>query len=554
MKIMIVKLLLIMCLSAGADHEALFKSFSYAGTDTMYEKDLDRSSQYINPILTGFFPDPSICRKGDDYFLVTSTFSYYPGVPIFHSKDLVNWTQLGFVLNRPSQLRLDGIRLSGGVYAPAISYNPHNDTFYMVNTIVDGIGNFYVKTKDPFSGEWSEPVTLPAVHGIDPSFLFDEDGKAYVVYNGDCPGTPQWDGHRAIWCYEFDWENDCVKGENTLLVDGGVNPADKPVWIEGPHVYNVDGKYYLMCAEGGTGPWHSEVIFTSDSPMGPYVPHKNNPILTQRTLPENRTDKITSTGHADLIQTSQGDWWAVFLGCRPYEGNFYNTGRETFLLPVEWQDGAPVILPESEQVPLVVAKSELGEDMSDGHRGNFSWTDDFSTLDHKWLQVRTPIDEWWRLDGGLRLKTVDRSLNENGANPAFMAVRQQHMTCQAETVMEFMPEADELAGLAVFQNEQNNYVLGKQITDGVPSVVLYRADKEEGRTVVACEPLSASQNKKPVRFRVIADGPDYIFEFAVGNSRKWTQMGGIQNGRNLSTDYAGGFTGAVIGCYATSVR
>ncbi len=547
-------LLLIIAMMTGVTDEAIFRCFSYEGNDAMYERNIDDASQFINPILTGFFPDPSICRKGDDYFLVTSTFSYYPGVPIFHSRDLVNWTQLGFVLNRPSQLELDGIRLSGGVYAPAISYNPHNDTFYMVNTIVDGIGNFYVKTKDPFLGEWSEPVTLPTVNGIDPSFLFDEDGKAYVVYNGDCPGTPKWDGHRAIWCHEFDWMNDCVKGEKILLVDGGVNPADKPVWIEGPHIYNVDGKYYLMCAEGGTGIWHSEVIFTSDSPMGPYVPYKNNPILTQRNLPENRTDKITSTGHADLIQTSQGDWWAVFLGCRPYEGNLYNTGRETFLLPVEWQEGAPVILPESEQVPLVVAKSELGEDMSNGHRGNFSWTDDFSTLDHKWLQVRTPVDEWWSLGGGLRLKTVDRSLNMDGANPAFMAVRQQHMACQAETVMEFMPEADELAGLAVFQNEQNNYVLGKQIVGGVPSVVLYRADKEEGRIVVACEPLSASQNRKPVRLRVTADGPDYIFEFAVGNSRKWTRMGGIQNGRNLSTDYAGGFTGAVIGCYATSVR
>lgn len=547
-------LFLAISLLTGLPNEALFKSFSYSGNDAMYERSIDDASQFINPVLTGFFPDPSICRKDDDYFLVTSTFSYYPGVPIFHSRDLVNWTQLGFVLNRPSQLDLDGIRLSGGVYAPAISYNPHNDTFYMVSTIVDGIGNFYVKTKDPFAGEWSDPILLPKVNGIDPSFLFDKDGKAYVVYNGDCPGTPQWEGHRAIWAYEFDWENDRVKGARKLLVNGGVNMADKPIWIEGPHIYNVDGKYYLMCAEGGTSTWHSEVIFTSGSPLGPYVPHKNNPILTQRTLPEDRPDKVTSTGHADLIQTPQGDWWAVFLGCRPYEGNFYNTGRETFLLPVQWQGGAPMILPQTERVPIVVDKPGLGKNLAAGLRGNFSWKDDFRTLDHKWLQVRTPRDRWWRLDGGLRIRPVDVSLNMKGTNPAFLAVRQQHIRCHAETVMEFMPEGDALAGLAVFQNEANNYVLGKQIVDGVPSVVLYRADKENGRVQVACEPLSVAQNRKPVRFRVSADGPSYIFEYAVGKSGRWTRMGDVQDGRNLSTDYAGGFTGAVIGCYVTSVR
>lgn len=529
----------------------VFKEFSYSGNDSRFEVDYDPGTMYLNPIIPGFFPDPSVCRKGDDYFLVNSTFSYYPGVPIFHSRDLVDWNQIGFVLNRPSQLNLDGIRLSGGVYAPAISYNPHNDTFYMVTTIVEGIGNCYVKTKDPFSGEWSEPVVLPQVNGIDPSFFFDDDGKAYLVHNGECPGEPQWDGHRAIWLYEFDWRNDCLKGDPVLLVDGGVDKSTRPSWIEGPHMYKVDGKYLLMCAEGGTGTWHSEVIFTSDMPAGPYVPHKHNPILTQRTLPEDRADKVTSTGHADFIQTPSGEWWAVFLGCRPYEGNMYNTGRETFLLPVEWKDGVPVILPEDDPVPVVSERPVPGA--GPGHiTGNFDWTDRFETIDHKWMQVRTPRAEWWRLDDGLVLETKETELKDEGANPAFLAVRQQHASFEAETLMEYEPSGNALAGIAVFQNEKNHYVLGKQIVDGLPSVVLYASDKETGYRRVASEALSVGEVSEPLRLKVIADGADYVFCYMTESSQEWKQIGGIQNGRILSTDYAGGFTGVMVGCYATS--
>jgi alpha-N-arabinofuranosidase len=144
----------------------VFRNAVYTGNDARFDKQIDPQRQYFNPILSGFYPDPSICRKGDDFFLVNSSFSYYPGIPIFHSRDLVNWTQIGFVLNRPSQLKLDGIRLSGGIYAPAIEYNPHNDTFYVITTCVDGLGNFLVKTDDPFKGEWSEPITLPAVEAL----------------------------------------------------------------------------------------------------------------------------------------------------------------------------------------------------------------------------------------------------------------------------------------------------------------------------------------------------------------------------------------------------
>lgn len=530
----------------------LFTEFSYSGHDPVYDVDINSSGQFQNPVLSGFYPDPSICRKGEDYFLVNSTFAYYPGVPVFHSRDLVNWTQLGHVLNRPEQLQLSGIRKDGGIYAPAISYNPHNEMFYMVTTNVDGIGNFYVKTDDPFSCEWSDPILLPQVNGIDPSFFFDTDGKAYLVHNGECPGEPQWDGHRAIWMYEFDYVNDCLAGDKVLLVDGGVNPDDCPSWIEGPHIYKVGGKYILMCAEGGTGTWHSEVIFTADSPYGPFVPHPANPVLTQRDLPEDRGDKVTSTGHADIVQGTDGNWWAVFLGCRPYEGDMYNTGRETFLLPVEWVDGAPVILPQGEAVPSVVDKPGLFVGSGRMPQGNYSWIDNFDKLDHKWIQLRTPDSYWWEVDGGLKIWPKPVTLSDHGINPAFMAVRQCHMNFETHVAMDYNPDSKGFAGLAVFQSENSHFVVGKRLIDDVPSVALYRTDSAEGPVLVADIPLEGDDADDRIAFKVIAEGADYTFFYSADPSGQWTMVGGVQDGRVLSTASAGGFTGVVVGCYATS--
>lgn len=540
---------LVSCSTGG---DALFTSFSYSGHDARFDRTIDPQGQYFNPILAGFFPDPSICRRGDDYYLVNSSFSFYPGVPIFHSRDMVNWTQHGFVLNRPSQLNLDGIRMDGGVYAPSISYNPADSLFYMVNTIVDGIGNFYVTASDPLAGVWSDPVLLPQVQGIDPSFFFDEDGRAYVVYNGECPGEPQWEGHRAIWMYEFDYGAGCVKGEKILLVDGGVDRSAHPVWIEGPHLLKKDGRYCLFAAEGGTNEGHSEVAFLSDRVTGPYVPAKNNPILTQRDLPEDRPDKVSCTGHADMVQTPEGDWWAVFLGCRPYEDRHYNTGRETFLLPVEWVDGAPVILPGETPVPVVVDKPGLGEPAARPLSGNFSWTDDFSTLDDKWMQIRTPHSQWWSLDGGLRITPSEYTIQDRGVNPSFMGVRQQHASFDAVTTLEFTAVDNALAGVAIFQKEWANYVLGKQLIDGVPSVVLYVRDSMEPQRMVAAQALSKADARKALELKVSGDGAAYSFHYRVKGDQAWIQLGPVQDGRILSTDSAGGFTGVMIGCYATS--
>lgn len=268
------------CSEGDEEQFAVFSDFNYRVV--MANSDEVASPDWA-PLLPGCYPDPSVVRVGDDYYLVNSSFAFFPGVPIWHSTDLRNWERLGYVLNRREQLDLpDSLRVSGGIYAPDISYNPANETFYMITTLVDNGGTFYVTTTDPKSGQWSDPVWLPEVGGIDPSILFDTDGKAYIVNNDSPEGGALYEGHRAIRIHDFDWESGKVTGESTEIVNGGVDMSKKPVWVEGPHLYHIGNKYFLMCAEGGTGPDHSEVMFESDNPKGPFKPCKINPILTQR--------------------------------------------------------------------------------------------------------------------------------------------------------------------------------------------------------------------------------------------------------------------------------
>ena len=323
---------------------AIFDSFTYEGADDYYKDNpLADESSFYNPILPGWYSDPTICTNGEgDYFIATSTFTYFPGVPLFHSRDLVNWKQVGHILSRPSQLQNMGKQhVSGGIFAPDIAYNPANKTYYMITTNV-GAGNFFVKTQDPF-GEWSDPIMLPEVQGIDPAFFFDEDGKGYIVNNDDAPdGKAEYPGHRTVRVVEFDTAADKCVGERKIVVNKGCRPEEKPIWCEGPHIYKVDGQYYLMTAEGGTSTWHSEVIYRGPSPFGPFTPWEGNPILTQRTLDKSRENPITCAGHADLVQTKEGDWWGVFLACRPVKNDMENLGRETFMMPVKWtEDGWP---------------------------------------------------------------------------------------------------------------------------------------------------------------------------------------------------------------------
>ena len=542
-------LLLLPVYSCTGDNKgATFRYFEYTGNDLVFATDIDNTRQYYNPVLPGCYPDPSICRKDKDYYLATSSFAYYPGIPIFHSTDLVNWVQIGNVLNRPSQLNLDGIRLSGGVYAPAISYNRHNDMFYLINTCVDGIGNFIVKTKDPKENNWSEPIVLPKVGGIDPALFFDDDGKAYIVHNDAPQGEPEWQGHRAIWLHEYDVAADTTFDGRKMIVDGGTDKAKHPIWIEAPHIYKINGYYYLMCAEGGTREAHSEVIFRADKVWGPYIPWKNNPILTQRDLPNDRSNPITCAGHADLIQTADGDWYAIFLACRPYEKDYFNTGRETFMLPVKWENEYPVILPKGKTIPYIVDKEGLIPDAK-SYKGNFNWCDDFknAVLDDRWLFIRTPRTQWWSLSNkGLTIQPNGESIYEK-KQPAFIGHRQQHLRFDVATAMQYTPsKTSEFAGLVCYQNEHYNILFGKTLNEHGAMVIVVDAAVNGEIQRIAESAIPETHAGKALQLKIKGMGNTYAFFYSYDDGLHWTAVAETE-AAPLSTEIAGGFTGVMVG-------
>ena len=358
--------------------------------------------EFRNPILAGFYPDPSIVKVGTNFYMVNSTFSWFPGIPVWHSRDLVHWRQIGNAIQRPRQLDFTGLRMSGGVFAPSISY--HAGRFYILNTCVGCGGNFVITASNP-AGPWSQPIWLKNVDGIDPSLFFDDDGSAWLLNNDLPKGGERYPGHRAIMMRRFDLKTLQAPGPGAMIVDSGAEPAAKPVWIEGPHLFRKDGMYYLLAAEGGTDDKHSEVVFRADRIDGPYraAPPSINPILTQRDAVGS---SVTSTGHAQFVELDSGKWWAVFLGTRPYGPNLYNTGRETFLAPVDWYSGWPVIVPHGAKVPLVATAPALRPFAGTPTTGSFTRRDDFSTstLPLSWMTMRTPQERWWRIEhGGLLL-------------------------------------------------------------------------------------------------------------------------------------------------------
>lgn len=528
--------------------EARFTRFAYTGHDSRFDRPVDSLNEYRNPVLCGFNSDPSVCRKGGDYFLVTSSFTFHPSIPIYHSRDLVHWRQLGFVIVRPERLPLDSLRFNRAVYAADISYNPRNDTFYVVNTCVDGIGNFVVKCRDPFAGDWCDPIPLPEVEGIDPSLFFDDDGKAYLCHNDMPPGGRKWNSHRALWMREYDLDRDCVTGEPILLLDGGIDFDARPEWLEGPRIYKVDGRYYLLAAEGGTYENHAQVALTADRVQGPYRPCPVNPVLTQRDLPEERADKVTCAGHADLIDTPEGEWYALFHGCRPYTDTYYNTGREAFLLPVK-RERFPEILPAGESIPTIVRKPGLQPDPAiPPQSGNFAWSTDFrEPLDARWLWIRTPHAVSWQTGRrGLLLRDNGHTLFET-AHPAFVGCRQQHTDFDAETELRFRPDEGAFAGLALFQNERHNLLFGKNRHNGVSEIVVVRTEKEP--EVLARIPLDGAADGAPVTLRIRTTGGSCDLEFAVRGEAFTTAAAGVAC-RNLSTHTARGFNGVIIGLYS----
>lgn len=546
----------LMPVTGVAQPAASFDWFAYSGADRAHAGLAATKDSYLNPVLQGFYPDPSITRVGSDYYLVTSTFSYFPGIPVFHSRDLVTWRQIGNAIDRPGQLDFGRLGLSRGVFAPAIEH--HGGVFYIFNTCVDCGGNFVITATNP-AGPWSEPTWLPDLRdAIDPSLFVDSDGTAWVLNNGPPDMVPQYDGHRAVWIQRFDLKTLSTFGPRTVLVNGGVDFSTKPIWIEGPHIIKKDGWYYLICAEGGTAEGHSQVVLRSRAPDGPYVAWEGNPILTQRGLPRERPHAITSAGHADFVQTPDGTWWATFLAVRPYEGDHYNTGRETFLMPVDWSGEWPRITGPGDVIPYQARRPALPRDTRPAPRtsGAFAWRDSFDQprLDASWMMMRNPVSDWFSLTdrrGALTLKARPVSLGDK-ANPSFLGRRLMHQTAMAEISVRFTPEAEaDEAGLVALQSDEYWFAAVVGVRDGEPVARLRRragpSDPVQG-TVVAEVPLQGRQGAA-VRFRASIDGEKLAFSVR-GPRGGWTPLGGPQDGKLLSTRVAGGFVGATLGPYA----
>jgi xylan 1,4-beta-xylosidase len=501
-----------------------------------------------NPVLAGFYPDPSICRAGDDYYLINSSFAYFPGLPIFHSRDLLNWEQIGHVLDRPEQLPLDDAGVSRGLFAPSIHY--HNGKFYVVCTLIDKLGNFVVTATDP-RGPWSDPIPLPKVDGIDPSIFFDDNGKSYIVYNSIPPDNKSlWNGHRTIRMREWNAATYEVSDKETMLINGGTDTSRHPVWIEGPHIYKKDGYYYLLCAEGGTAYNHSSVIFRSKSVAGPYVSFEANPIMTQRDLDPARPNPVTTTGHADFVETPSGEWWAVFLACRPYEGDHYNTGRETFMAPVTWNNGWPAMIPSGETVKYRYPINAIGKKTKEQFNNNYIFTDRFrdTVLNKRYVFLRTPSEKWYSSGKGALAVKLRPETCGGKSNPSFIGFRQPHLSGDASVQLQFnAAKENEQAGLLVFQNEKHYYFLALTTQNNQPFIGLYKGGETD--TLITGAALFPKATNCYLKIEARQD--TYAFYFSM-DGKRWQLLADNIDAKYLSTKTAGGFTGCLYAMYATS--
>lgn len=486
-----------------------------------------------NPVLSGFYPDPSICAVGNDFYLVNSTFAYFPGIPIFHSRDLAHWNQIGNVLDRPSQVCLEGCRHSQGIYAPTIRY--HEGIFYVITTNVSGGGSFIVTAKDPV-GPWSEPFFLgEEAPGIDPSLFFDSDGVCYYVGTRPNPEGVRYNGDWEIWAQELDLAAMKLTGESHMLWKGAMNGA---IWPEGPHLYRKDDFYYLLIAEGGTSVHHSVMAARSRSVFGPYEGNPANPILTHRHL--GKDYPVVNVGHGDLVEDAEGRWYMVMLASRPCEGHT-SMGRETFLAKVVWEDGWPVVNPGVGKLEEWVELPERDK-VSSGREEALQ-----EGLPPEFMMLRNPPREpFYRLESGkLYLRLRAESLKEE-ANPSYLCVRQRQQDYEAGAVMDFEPRTDrECAGLAIVQNNFYHVRLEKYMQGGETRirVVLCRGGQEE--TAESCSVPGGS-----VLLRIVNRGlkASFYCETAEGMQTVAENV----DMRLLSTETAGGFTGCTLGPYASS--
>lgn len=511
--------------------------------------------KYKNPIISGFYPDPSVVKAGDKFYLVTSSFQYFPGVPLFESEDLVNWKQIGHVLTRKSQVMLEGVRSSGGVFAPTIRYN--NGRFYMVTNNNSTNKNFYVYTDDIY-GEWSDPIEVER-DGIDPSLLFDGD-KCYFVSNG----VDEIDGvkRNGVFQVEIDIETGACIGEAVCIWHGSGGR-----YIESPHVYKIGDYYYIMVAEGGTEYGHMVTYARSKNVMGPYEDYCQNPVLTNRNK---APFEIQAIGHGDLIEKAPGEWYMVTLGFRQIGTwePFHHLGREVYLTPVKFDEegwftcGKDGTTDEYYEIP---------GDFEQEIKTEYTFENTDYNLD--WAYMRHPDETKYEFDSGkVVLYGSDKTLDDV-ASPTFFALRQKDfdMECTVRVSLEGIKAAEDEGDVKA--GEADNRTSGSakpanKISDEA-GVTLYMCENEHyeiaikkvgflrfavlrlnigGIKHVQQEVLLAG---KEAVLKVTADHMNYNFYVAnSGTPDMFLKLGSAMT-KYLSSEVSSGFTGTMIGLYAT---
>lgn len=489
--------------------------------------------RYNNPIIPGFYPDPSICKADGRYYMVCSSFRYFPGVPLFESRDLVNWTQIGHVLTRESQLPLKGAGSDGGIYAPTIRF--HEGRFYMVTTNISGMGNFYVWTDDIY-GEWSEPVKVQQ-GGIDPSLYF-EDGRAYFMSNGDDD-----QGVSGVTQCEIDIETGEKKSPSRCVWQGTGGR-----YLESPHLYRINGQYYLMAAEGGTEYGHMVVYAKGPSVNGPFTSYPGNPVLTNRNL---GGYVIQGCGHGDLVEDERGNFWMVHLAFRQIHQwmTFHITGREVCLVPVTFQENGWFTAGVGGITPTEVETDRIPDSVVQSRKLRDTFSDTRAGVD--WVFLRRPHGEDFSFsETAYRLYPTNLTLGEKQDSPAFAAIRQRQMRGQIRCNIQ-VPEGE--AGISLYMDHQHHYdlavarmaaaggagdvyrVMTRSVVGGVSHVVeetMVRADTE-------------------ITLRIGLEPMEYSFSAVFSQQGQETScpLGRLQT-RYLSTEVAGGFTGVMIALYA----
>jgi xylan 1,4-beta-xylosidase len=480
---------------------------------------------YDNPIIPGFYPDPSVCRVGEDYYLVNSSFEYFPGIPVFHSRNLADWRQIGHCLTSRSQLDVTGRKSSGGISAPTIRH--HNGLFYVVATDVGGRGNFMVTAADP-AGSWSDPLYVHEA-GFDPSLFFDDDGRCYYTSQEGSGSASH------IIQYEIDVVSGRLIGSKRYLWEG-----TGEIWTEGPHLYKINRSYYLFAAAGGTGIDHQEIVAGSRFPEGPFIPCPQNPILSHRTT----ANPVQCTGHADLFEDQNNHWWAVFLAVRRFDNGFSMLGRETFLTPVQWKNGWPV-MGDNGNVGLSMKgplpSPRIGQD--------FAFHEDFDGKDLSvgFCFVRNPEPGSWSLTerpGWMRLFGNPATLSDQ-ASPAFVGHRQRVFNAIFRTRLLFTPLREgEEAGLVVRLSERAHYDLAVVRRDSVNEIFV-RSRCNDTSVVVGREVIEGTE----VILQIESSAIDYTFSFST-DSGSYSPIA-VLGAKEISPESNALFTGAVIGMYAT---